>query len=368
MSTSGLRSFAAAGIIAAMLVVTGCASMMVSPDLTEAQARAIAAESCRHNTVITGIQLDTAAEHFAEQRVSAWEFASDECIDAEHIAIFARTVEAVQTLPEFVGEVNYGGPIDPLYGYEQERDGASEFRIDARETAGLLEALRAVREALPGLTLSVWGEIREPGTISESSLPTLDAFLSPDADVARVLPVLAAALELDVVNVKVDDNTVTLSPGTSDLLSSPELHQLERLGQQAGVEVTTQFLPLRNATNDSAADQATQSELIAAILAVPGGATIQSPAHGEPSIEVHDFASIEAVTQLLAVREQISMVDRVILTLANGSSELSVHLAGSATQADADSAKSALVPLAREVFDEVRLATPFSEMLGEPVV
>lgn len=344
MSAPGFRRSVAVGIVAALVLgLSGCASwglsqrewagaleklpgvesvdwtyrngwpnsgvtydsdIALAPDLTEQQARAIAVESCQHDTLITAVSLVTPGPDGRERTgVTAYGTAEGACLPESTMILFAQVTAARQAAAEFDGSIDVFSVA--------EADAAAEspegLRIEA--TAGdstmLVDALRELHERVIERPFRFAGGLSDQGaSLSRSRMPLI-ARLSPDADFARLEPLVVQALTIDHQMIVVTDDQVEVQISNTDVVTSPQLSEFLRLADESGVATVTRFPPLGQAepVEDEATDQARQTALIEALAAVPGGARVAVPAAdsaGAVTVAVNDPAGFESVVQLVA--------------------------------------------------------------------
>ncbi|MGG7464675.1 hypothetical protein [Plantibacter sp. YIM 135347] len=287
--------------------VTYDSDIALAPDLTEQQARSIAAESCQHNTLITAVSLVTPGPDGREQTgVTAYGAAEGACLPEPTMVLFAQVAAARQAAAEF------DGSIDVFSMAEADAAGAAAespegLRIEA--TAGdstmLVDALRELHEHVTERPFRFAGGLSDQGaSLSRSRMPLI-AMLSPDADFARLEPLVVQALTIDHQMIIVTDDRVEVQISNTDVVTSPQLSEFHRLADEAGVATVTRFPPLGQVepVEDEAADQARQTALIDALAAVPGGARVAVPAAdsaGAVTVAVNDPAGFESAVQLVA--------------------------------------------------------------------
>lgn len=277
--------------------------IVLAPDLTAEQARAISDESCTHDTVITRIALTTPGPDGGQRTgVSDSSASESACLPEAAILAFAQANAARQTATQFDGRFELLGLSN---SNESSADPAitDSLRVTARaaEEAMLVDALRELHAHITDYPLRFSGEVSGSETSLSRSPTPVEALLSPDADFTRLEPLVIQALTVNHEKIIVTDDRVEVQITSSDVLASTELAEFHRLADALGVQQLTRFPPLgSDAPRD---DAAAETAFIEALSAVPGGAKVAVPAGDAPgdiTVDVHDVAGLEPAVQLVA--------------------------------------------------------------------
>lgn len=396
--------------------------LTVEPDLTEAQARTIAAESCRDESDISSVAVGIDEPLLGDNIVRQSEISASGCIPAQALADFARVNAAMQRLlPAYTGEfvvldrvegTDPDGAADPTQAREPDHDpfdGAPGVLAGATTEVMLLDAIRELHSQFADAPFTFVGDTSDAGgTLTPHGKP-ITARLTPAAELDRVLPLAESALTLERGSIALTDSAVTVHISSTDALASPAVHEFVELGRELGVEARAILTPLEMAGGvaPTAAELAEQRRLVDALVAVPGGSAVTVNA-ARTSVLAHDDVGAAAAAQLLAAapaygrefqvgsvadpeswvsmrsggisaeratdvhaaalraRDEIPGVDRTIATLSAESATLRVFLVGDpdrvppTTDAGAIAAARAfLQPFSDDgTFDEIRVTGP----------
>lgn len=363
------------------------AEIINAPGITEKQARAVAAESCEHDTRISDVRIST-SDSIAPS-VEKAHLADQACIDADSIVRYSRVSTAINDMPE-----KFDGSITVL-GLQDERDATDGqsflVEVGATDNASILNALAALHQRIQHVPLTVEAAVSEHGTTLAREGEPINATLSPDAELDALVPLVKAALKLDRRAITMTDDSLTVNLTNSKKLDSPKVKQLRRKATRAGVALNIGIPPFAGNADHG---------LLKQVLSVPGGATVKAPDDGETAVYPNTIAGLKPAAELLAtsdldakfrmyspkapdtfwvdvepgdisekqindaftaikpVRSQLAdaqWVHRLIVSFGSDKMTLSVYLDDSADADNQDVARKTLTPLPRGVFDTVRL-------------
>lgn len=358
-----------------------------APGFTEEQARAVAAQSCTHDTRISSVRIST-SDSFAPS-VEKAHLADQACINSDSIVRYSRVSTAINNLPEtFAGSVT-------VLGLQDERgtaDGQSFLvEVGAQDDASILDALAALHKHIQNVPLTLEAAVSEHGTTLASEGEPINATISPDAELDALLPVVKAALKLDRRAITMTDDSLTVNLINSKKLDSPKVEQLRRQATKAGVALNVGIPPFAGKADHGLLEQ---------LLSVPGGATVKTPDDSETSVYPNKICGLEPAAELLVatdleaqsrihspnapdtfwvdvepgdtpdeqisdtftaiepVRSQLAdaqWVQRLIVSFGSDKVTLSVYLDDSADADNESFARETLTSLPRGVFDTVTL-------------
>lgn len=321
------------------------AKLTLSPEVTEEQARSIAAASCAADTTITSVTVSNSDRVVGDGLVRQYDLAAQACIDADELARFAAASAAMGALePGFAGSFEQVGwqSADPE-GRGLARDvPADSYRVFATvaDDADFVPALRELAARITDVPLSFGGLSTTEGQLSRPDGAPMEVRLQPGADIERIVPVLEAALALpydailvtdDAVSVRVDagagvdvgvegaanlGGNTGLAPGVDSDLDAAQLAALTEAAEAAGMAVGVS--PVLLWSGDPLAEQ----HLVDALTAAPGGVTLGSDAETDLIVQAHTLEGMRAAAELLISSHQFAANTALI---APGPGEFSVH-------------------------------------------
>ncbi|GAA1323850.1 hypothetical protein ACFSWE_13720 [Leucobacter albus] len=331
------------------------AKLTLSPEVTEAKARSIAAASCAADTTITSVTVSNSDRVVGDGLVRQYDLAAQACIDADELARFAAASAAMGALePGFAGSFEQVGwqSADPE-GRGLARDvPADSYRVFATvaDDADFVPALRELAARITDVPLSFGGLSTSEGQLSRPNGAPMEVRLQPGADIERIVPVLEAALALPYDAILVTDNAVSvrvdagagvdagitggagvdvgvegaanlggstgLAPGGDSDLDAAQLAALTEAAEAAGMAVGVS--PVLLWSGDPLAEQ----HLVDALTAAPGGVTLGSDAETDLIVQAHTLEGMRAAAELLMSSHQFAANTALI---APGPGEFSVH-------------------------------------------
>lgn len=378
--------------------------IIVSPDLTQQQVREIVERSCKYRVFgITEVGVHNYADYSASGKVSDFEVSRGACIDEDVLALFARANAAMsELLPNYEGEFLIHG-IRESNKYDSTKvEGSYRVQAYASDESMLLDALGKLHTKIDDRPLEFYGGVSEGGDSLLLETQTIEAQLSVEADFDRLQPVITQAFTLDQSLITVGDNTVTVEIVSSDALATDAVSEFHRLGEEMGIETRAALAPWPTERSELSADEKAlnQAKLVDALTAVPGGATVvvtEDTSHNilivaneiegivaaagileattEPAarftiqaaplegFELHMETGViggqpttSAAERLITLRQELSGVESVKVTMYDIRVALDVRLADSSTAEDEAAAREILTELRRtQLYGEVSL-------------
>lgn len=216
-------------------------TIILSADLTVAHARRISEESCRRDAHFTRIDLTTAQEDPAARTVSQSEVSGydESCISPVVMESFAHATAAMRDLPRAVDVEFYLYGFEPSAVFEapvpQRPDSPFFMQATATDRQDLITALAPMHERLRDHPLTYYGDVVSTGTAGAEHDRYLVATLSPDADIALILPLLEHPFALAARTVTVTESALSIEVESADQLGSPLLADLRTLSESAGI-------------------------------------------------------------------------------------------------------------------------------------
>lgn len=397
--------------------------VLLSDELTEVQAASISEASCSAETTMDSVRVATGAYGAEPVRVEMT-IEDESCIDPDLLNAFARTTAAARALGTgFTGDFTVFGIVPSTDEGEADRDdpggdapqgatppvpqppaGSVRIRATAPESSMLLDALRELHAHLGDRALAFDSSVGS--TLSTS--PGVTAHLSPGDELEPMLPVLRAALDLPHGAVRASRDGVTVELLSTSADRSDAVAALREAAADAEIDLDT---PLPRI--DANADPDRESGLISDLVSVPGGAELVFPGDrpgGELEVRTRDLAGTaaaanvlvgageirasfrvlgpdpkrfwvavrptaeppesfsDALTTAMTAERELAEVDRVILDVTRGTTDLTVVLEDTVSRDAAADAGRLLREAARSGdFDEVRLRTPWTDFDQEVV-
>lgn len=272
--------------------------LVLSPGISEAEARKIAAVSCESDPTITSISVSSSDSVVDARVVDKYDIATRACIDADELARFSHAMAAMAALgPDFVGNFEQTGwyEIDPAQMSRDWNYPAASYSVSVPVTddAMLIDALRELTARITDVPLSVGGTEVSDGDLWNDGGPRVEVWLTPDADFERLAPPLAAALALPYTGILATDDTITVRLAVDADFNSPESATFLAAADAAGVESSVSPILLKSG------DPSGERELLDALRAVPGGVAISSTGETDLVVQTNTLEGTRAAAELL---------------------------------------------------------------------
>lgn len=249
--------------------------IVVSPGLTDDQAREIARLSCEDQPELSQITVTASAPQ------DAWEARQRDlkpsCFNPELLVGFARVLGALQAVHGFEGEALVAGEPDP------ESEDALQLRVLAEEETTLIDLLSETHDRSADRPLRY---VAEQGLEWKGSSYSFSVNIPAGYNLDTVLPLLTRVVlddELPRSGVSLEGDVLVINVPAVVFVTDPQYDPLRADAEAIGL--TLELRPPSNYSTD-VDEQAAHEEAIGQIRYLPGVTSVTYPSGSEQAVVI----------------------------------------------------------------------------------
>lgn len=286
------------------------ATLVLAPDITEDEARAIAAASCESTPLITSFLVSNSDSVVGSRLVEQYAVSETTCIDADELARFAQVSATMEAMgPAFEGNFGQLGWLvgDPRDSTPASAPPSDSYRVVATvaDDALLVDVLLELDARITGVPLSFGGTQAPSGQLWLDDGPRLEAWLSPDADVERLAPAVTAALSIPYTAILVTDDSITVRVAADADLVTAEIAGFRQASAAADLQAGVSPLLLWSGDPDA------EQRFFSSLQHVQGGAELFSERDSEITVQTASRVGLREAAELLIANGSFDTLFRV---------------------------------------------------------